>query len=30
MQVTEDLDPASNNGKETRTTQVGEQVHTGI
>ncbi|MCG9673830.1 TonB-dependent siderophore receptor [Vibrio chagasii] len=30
MQVTEDLDPASNNGKETRTTQVGEQVHTGV
>ncbi|WP_439146466.1 TonB-dependent siderophore receptor [Vibrio sp.] len=30
MQVTEDLDPATNNGKKTRTTQVGEQVHTGV
>ena len=29
MQVTEDLDPANNNGKDARTTQVGEQVHTG-
>ncbi|MFA0071536.1 TonB-dependent receptor, partial [Vibrio breoganii] len=30
MQVTEDLDPANNNGAETRTSQVGEQVHTGV
>ncbi|MBW3698123.1 TonB-dependent receptor [Vibrio sp. T187] len=30
MQVTEDLDPANNGGKDARTTQVGEQVHTGI
>lgn len=30
IQVTEDVDPNANNGKETRTSQVGEQVHTGV